>query len=188
MSMNKFSDKENDIDKLMQSISNHDSMFVQASLMQELCAKHSMTQNALAKRLRVSQSSIGNKIRLLQYSQRERRLIEEYGLTERHARTLLREKGFKREKLIETVGKMHLTVQETEEIVEKYRNTSAFETNETPLYSAAPIMTSEAFIKQLQQSGDQLRLAGHKVGIMIESKRESKHITIVIHEKNECFT
>ena len=55
-------------------------MFTQALAMALLCRKHGYTQSGLAKELGVSQSTIGNKIRLLQFTPAQRQQILQYNL------------------------------------------------------------------------------------------------------------
>ena len=66
------------------------SMFEEAASIQSLISLTGMTQEACAKKLSVSQSYVANKLRLLRLSEGEQEKIEENGLTERHARALLR--------------------------------------------------------------------------------------------------
>lgn len=65
-------------------------MFEKAASISTMLKIDGMTQSKLAKILGVSQSFIANKIRLLSFSDEARRKILEYGLSERHARCILR--------------------------------------------------------------------------------------------------
>ena len=65
-------------------------MFELAYGMRNLIEQHKITQEELATRMSMSQSAIANKIRLLRLSYEEQKLILECGLSERHARALLR--------------------------------------------------------------------------------------------------
>lgn len=66
------------------------SFFEEAVAMQNLLLMSSMTQSELARMLSISQPTLSNKLRLLRLSERERALITENRLSERHARALLR--------------------------------------------------------------------------------------------------
>ncbi len=155
-------------------------IFEQAKAMQELCTQYNYSQSALASLLGVSQSCVGNKIRLLRFSTWEQAQILEYGLSERHARALLRIQSPKREKLIATVGKMHLTVHQTEELVEKYANPTqdAEEHNQSSL----SITTAETFLQHMQISAEKLRTLGYKTTCMTESSDGWHRITVTILE------
>ena len=64
--------------------------FEEAEAIKVLLDSYHMTQESLAQRLTVSQSYIANKLRLLSLLPEEQISILEHGLTERHARALLR--------------------------------------------------------------------------------------------------
>ncbi len=65
-------------------------IFEEASAISSLIIIYRMTQAEAAERLSVSQSYVANKLRLLRFSEEERRLILSSSLSERHARCLLR--------------------------------------------------------------------------------------------------
>ncbi len=65
-------------------------MFEQAGAIAALIDIYRLTQEQIAVHLSSSQSYVANKLRLLKLSQRERELITEGHLTERHARAFLR--------------------------------------------------------------------------------------------------
>lgn len=65
-------------------------VFEEAEGLRRLVEEWGVTQEEAAARLGKSQSSIANKLRLLRLTEEERTLITEAGLTERHARALLR--------------------------------------------------------------------------------------------------
>ncbi len=65
-------------------------IFEQAQAFDRLITIFSLTQEEVAKKLSISQSAVANKLRLLRLSKCERDIIVEKGLTERHARALLR--------------------------------------------------------------------------------------------------
>lgn len=140
-------------------------MFEQAELMRYLCTRFQLTQHDLAKHLHVSQSSVGNKIRLLQYTDQERYLILKHNLSERHARTLLCILPPKRLKLIETVGNMQLTVQQTEELIEKYRTNKDI-SEYAPLGEA---VTIENYIASIHAGAKKLQQSGNKVSCLTEA-------------------
>ncbi len=65
-------------------------IFEEATAIGSLIGLSGMTQEQCARRLAVSQSYIANKLRLLRFTKEEREVILQNGLTERHARALLR--------------------------------------------------------------------------------------------------
>ena len=95
------------------------SMFEEAASIQSLISLTGMTQEACAKKLSVSQSYVANKLRLLRLSESEQEKIEENGLTERHARALLRlEDEEEREEVLSIIIKREMNVSRTEEYIE----------------------------------------------------------------------
>ena len=77
------------------------------------------TQSELAKRLGVSQSYIANKIRLLNLSEDMRKKILDAGLSERHARALLRlDSEEARSVALDKMISLGLTVKESEAVID----------------------------------------------------------------------
>jgi ParB family chromosome partitioning protein len=64
--------------------------FEEAEGFQNLMADYGFTQEALAVRVGKTQSTVANKVRILKLSEAVRGMITENGLTERHARALLK--------------------------------------------------------------------------------------------------
>ncbi len=94
-------------------------IFEEARAIASLVTKYSLTQETVAKRLSVSQSYVANKLRLLKLSPEEEAAILEAGLTERHARSLLRIRDeAQRSAALRHVVRRHLNVAATEEYVD----------------------------------------------------------------------
>ena len=153
-------------------------IFEQASAMQMLCSRYGYTQACLAKKLHISQSCVGNKIRLLQFSDAEQAQLLEFGLSERHARALLRVKPPKRERLIATAGNMHLTVQQTEDLIDKYQTNSSEQ--QTACTNFAIPADAESFLLQTQNGAERLRSLGYKTTCLTESGEGWRRITVTI--------
>lgn len=79
-----------------------------------------ITQGELAKKLGVSQSYIANKLRLLKFTPEMQEKISRAGLTERHARALLRleDKPQRLEEAFDAVTRRALNVEKTEALVD----------------------------------------------------------------------
>lgn len=65
-------------------------MFEEAQAFSILATQYCLTQEEIAAKMSLSQSAVANKMRLLRLEKNERQQIIESGLTERHARALLR--------------------------------------------------------------------------------------------------
>lgn len=99
---------------------NHIHFLDEARLFERLMQEFSMKQTEIAEKCGLSQSSVANKLRLLQLSEGEQESIRRAGLGERHARCLLRLNDAKtRQNALETVILRHLSVVQTEDLVEK---------------------------------------------------------------------
>ena len=98
-------------------------IFEEAEGIRRLIEEWNVTQEEAALRLGKSQSTLANKLRLLRLTPEEREKITACGLTERHARALLRISEDKlREKTLNQIIAKHLNVQQTDDLVEKLLN------------------------------------------------------------------
>ena len=89
---------------------------------QKLMDLHGLTQESLAQRLGKSQSTIANKIRLLQLSEPVKNALVERKITERHARALLAlDTEELQVKLLDDIIKKELNVKQTEMRVDFYK-------------------------------------------------------------------
>ena len=94
--------------------------FEEAEGYQSLLREHGFTQEELANRLSKNQSTIANKLRILKLSRAVKERILSAGLSERHARALLRLHNEAAQiELIEKVAGEGLSVKATEDLVEK---------------------------------------------------------------------
>ena len=154
-------------------------MFEQGAAMQTLCQMYSHTQATLAKKLGVSQSYIGNKIRLLQFSMQEQELIRKYALTERHARVMLRVTPSQRINVITAVGNMHLSVYQTEEFVDQRISEHNFDIKYEVVENS---LSANAFLQRVQAGAERLRTVGYKTTCLTESGENWQRITVMIVE------
>lgn len=93
-------------------------IFEQATAIVNLLKEWQITQEEASRRLGMSQSALANKIRLLKLSPEEQYAIVEHGLSERHARALLRiDEVTLRQRILRVVIEKKLNVSQTEELV-----------------------------------------------------------------------
>ena len=91
------------------------SVWEEVPLLREYIRLCGITQSECAARLGRSQSSVANRLRLLRLTDGERRAMEEAGLSERHARALLRlTDAAQRKAALRVILQRHLSVAETE--------------------------------------------------------------------------
>ena len=104
---------------LLENLQREDLCFFEiAEGYKKLIAERGMTQEELARKIGKSQSTVANKLRLLRLAPRVKRLVREYALTERHARSLLHLSDEEVQlRAAKEVCKKHLNVVQTEELV-----------------------------------------------------------------------
>lgn len=115
------SDAQSAVLAILENLQRQDlQVFEEAEGIRRLMEDWGVTQEEAARRLGKSQSAIANKLRLLRLTPEERKCIVESGLSERHARAILRiPQEDVRKKLLAQVVEKGLTVRQTEELVEK---------------------------------------------------------------------
>lgn len=94
--------------------------FEEAGGIRSLIQIYGLTQEEAAHQLGCAQSTIANRLRLLRLTPEEQRLIVQEGLTERHARALLRiDDAEQRELLLHRIIQSKLNVAQTDRLVEE---------------------------------------------------------------------
>lgn len=116
------SDTESAVLAILENLQRQDlQIFEEAEGIRRLMEDWGVTQEEAARRLGKSQSAIANKLRLLRLTEDERKIIAEHGMTERHARALIRISNEEaRRKILKQAAEKELTVRQTEELVENY--------------------------------------------------------------------
>ena len=138
----------------------------------ELCH---ITQKELAERMGVSQSYVANKLRLLSLSPNMERLIIKHGVSERHARTLLRlESESDRLDVLEKVIARELTVRECEALVDLAVDSNMPEVVE----KAGSLERIDVFVDTLKKSLTTLRSLGIDVTDRTSYHGEKMYITV----------
>ena len=95
-------------------------VFEEASAIASLIELHSLTQEEIAAELSLTQSAVANKLRLLRLSEAEKSVILDNNLTERHARALLKIKNTaERMEALAHIVKYGLNVKQSEDYIEK---------------------------------------------------------------------
>ncbi len=114
------SDRNSALLALVENIQRRDlGFFEEADAISRLIDFYGMTQEDAALRLGYAQSTLANKLRLRKLGAEERRLIVENGLTERHARALLRlDDPDKRVSAINTIARRKLNVENSEKLID----------------------------------------------------------------------
>ena len=173
-------------------------MFEQAESFNLLITTFGLTQEEVANRVSLSQSAVANKLRLLKFDQKERDLILSGGLTERHARTLLRlSDTTTRQRFIDIIIKDRLNVASTEALVDNYLDylskqpqndcKKAKSQQNNRKYSLGIVKDLRVLTNTVEKAADTLR----KSGIFVETASSETdayyNITITIPKSQERF-
>lgn len=94
--------------------------FEQARALRDLLNLWNCTQEVAARKLGIAQPTLANKLRLLVFTPEQEAMCIQAGLTERHARAVLRLPTMEaRTKVLQTVVARHYNVQQTEDLVQR---------------------------------------------------------------------
>lgn len=157
----KCTDKESAIFALLENIQRADlNMFEEARGISRLIRKYGLTQEDAAIRLGKKQSTIANKMRLLKLSMEEQDWILQAGLSERHARALLRidDEEVRKEMLSRIVAE-NLSAKDTEDEVVKLlcRTTVTSSTSQDKKFIVRDV---RIFVNTIAKAVDTMRLSG----------------------------
>ena len=112
--------QESGVAALVENLQRQDLDYIdEAKAISKLISFWSLSQEQAAERLGKSQSAIANKLRLLRHSEPVLQRLRQTGLTERHARALLKlPSETEKLKAIETISRQNMTVARTEQYIE----------------------------------------------------------------------
>lgn len=96
--------------------------FEEAFGIERLITVYGMSQTEVAARLGIAQSTLSNKLRLLRLDEELRGQISSSGLTERHARALLRLPAEKRKSALDCIIAQGMTLKQSETYIEECLN------------------------------------------------------------------
>ncbi len=163
-------------------------MFEQAYGFKKLIENHHLTQEEVARRMSLSQSAVANKLRLLRLSYEEQRLILETSLTERHARATLRLDNAKRRlDAIRRISEEKMNVQDAEKYIESLLDGKTLDSLGSQRVSSESKALAEEFreekeitemVQLIRRKVDRWNKNGKKASIGVENR--SKEVEILI--------
>ena len=157
-------------------------IFEQAQAFAHLSARFHMTQEEIAAKMSLSQSAVANKLRLLKLTHEEQALILSAELTERHARALLRIQDSElRLKALKYIANHKLNVCESEKYISSLIATppeSQEPQSKQIVYNSSRICSSiYKFITRMQKSCNN--------NLIINRKSDGQYVTITLTVKKD---
>lgn len=152
--------------------------FEEAVAIERLMKDFGLSQEEAAKQLGKAPSTVSNKLRLLSLQSEVRELLCEHGLSERHARALLR---LPEEKILPVLHKIiekKLNVTQTEAYIEEILSEKQGNRTTKTMFSDVKI-----FLKTINHAVDTMKKAGIKADIKKEEQDESFVYHIKIPKK-----
>lgn len=159
-------DRSSALMALVENIQREDlDFFEEAEAISKMIECYGMTQEDAAIRLGMAQSTVANKLRLLKLSPGERQIICNMGLTERHARALLRITDYEtRLEVLEKIARGSLTVEKTESYIDLLLDGKKSGGNsESIRKNAAVLRDIRLFMNTITKAVEIVQAAGVKV-------------------------
>ena len=136
-------------------------IFEEAEALRKLMDDWGVTQLEIAQKLGKAQSTIANKLRLLRLTPDERSRIISAGLTERHARALLRIENVRvRSDVLNTISARQLTVTETESLITELLMPEQPPESQDEIIRVPLIRDVRIFVNTLAKAVDSIRKSG----------------------------
>ena len=159
--------------------------FEEAAGYEKLLSLFSFTQEDLSSRVGKNQSTIANKLRLLKLSPKVREVIFQAGLSERHARALLKiEDESEQLKICQTVVSNRLTVKDTENLIQSLENEKSELQSKVKRRPMLRIVKDvRIFINTMGELVNQMKKTGLAVDMKQEQNEESIIITMVVPKR-----
>lgn len=159
----KCSDKDSAIFALIENLQRKDlEMFEEARGINRLIRKYGITQEQAAIQLGKKQSTVANKLRLLRLSYDEQDWIVQAGLTERHARALLKiQNEDSRKEVLSHIIAENLNVKETEKYISSLLDNKKVQ----PLHNnnndkKIVVKDVRIFVNTISRAVDTMRMSG----------------------------
>ena len=164
-------DRESGLTAMVENLQRQDLDFIEeARAICLLMDKHTMSQEQAAKLLGKSQSAVANKLRLLRHSKPVLEKLRQAGLTERHARALLK-LSTEPEKLkaIDTIVRMGMSVARAEQYIENLCNSPSEKPEKADV---------RAFLKNVSQTLSRIQQQG--IAAISERRETESQIVLTI--------
>lgn len=153
--------------------------FEEAKAIEKLMSEYGLSQEDAARRLGKAPSTVSNKLRLLALPKEAQDIITENGLSERHARSLLRLKSDEVLEVLQKVTDKKLNVTQTESLVEEHLTKDKASGRRTKrMFSDVKI-----FLKAINSAVETMQKSGISADVRREDTGESYIYKIEIPKK-----
>lgn len=171
---------------LIENLQRKDLDFIEeAEGIARLILSYGLSQEEAAKKIGKSQSAVANKLRILKHPREVLDLIRKHGLTERHARALLRLEND--QDRLDTIGQIvenNLNVADTEELIERILNSSDSKATKKVNRTFSLIVKDfRIFENTIKHAIDVMRKSGLNANYGKEEDEKSITLTIRIPKK-----
>ena len=165
---------------LVENLQRRDLDFVEeATALSRLICTYNLSQEEAARRIGKSQSAVANKLRLLRLSGECMEVLRSSGLTERHARALLRlSDEEERLRAARHIGEKHLNVAQTEQYIESLL--SDIQQKEPARRPAYIVKDVRVFLNSIRHSVDVMRRSGVDEAVEREETEDAITLTVRI--------
>ena len=145
-----------------------------------------LTQGEIARRVSKQQSTISNKIRILSLPEDIQEAIIKNGLTERHARALLKLTAQEdRKKVIERVTVNGLNVKQTEKLIEDIlASKEKAERNKKKIN----YISYKIYLNTIRKAFNQVKDVEKNAKFIESDRGEFLEVKIIIPKNDRCFT
>lgn len=166
-----YNDEQSAVLALIENLQRKDlNYFEEAAGIERLMQQLSITQLQVSQRLGKAQSTIANKLRLLKFSPKIQDMLLQSGLTERHARALLKIPDEERQqRAVDHIAGNMLNVEQTERYVEKL------------LKEAQPIAPSRIFVVK------DMRLFLNTINRAVETMKSAGIVVDTVRREDEQY-
>ena len=184
--VNRVDDEKSAVFALIENLQRKDlNYFEEAQGIQTLMQTSGMSQQEVAKKLGKAQSPVANKLRLLFFGEDLRQKMLDNGLTERHARALLR---LPNERLvneaIQYIVAERLNVGESESYIESLLTAVPEKPPSKPATRLFVVKDLRIFMNTITKAVSTMRLAGIEVDTSKEEDEEYIHYLVKIPKKS----
>ena len=158
----------------------------EARAYKKLMVDFELTQGEIARRVSKQQSTISNKIRILSLPEDIQEAIIKNGLTERHARALLKLTAQEdRKKVIERVTANGLNVKQTEKLIEDILvGKEKAERNKKKIN----YISYKIYLNTIRKAFNQVKDVEKNAKFIESDRGEFLEVKIIIPKNDRCFT